>query len=501
MSLQRAQDILAHLVDKGVTPAGISADSRSLRPGEIFAAWPGEQVDARRFIADAIARGACAALWECSDGFEPGALTVPAMGVDGLRALSGYLAHEVYGRPSSGLWVAGVTGTNGKTTVTQWLLQALNTLETRAAVIGTLGYGFGGRLSELDNTTPDAIALHRLLAEFRDEGAAAVAMEVSSIGLDQGRVNGIDFDVAVLTNLSRDHIDYHGSMQAYGQAKQQLFEQMQPGVTVLNLDDAFGLALARRLAGGKRVIGYTRFVENAHAVEGIDILLAEHVRMSPAGLRFRLVWQGESHDVELHAVAAFNIANALAVVGALLGKNVPFDEIVQVIPLLVPPEGRMQLVGGVGEPLVVIDYAHSPDALSQALESVAETARARQGALVCVFGCGGDRDAGKRPLMGEAACRLADRVIVTNDNPRGEEPVAIASEILAGASVPARCILDRSEAIRIAIAEAADDDVIVIAGKGHEHYQEVKGERLPFSDAAQAQKSLRERSREKRGDG
>lgn len=484
--------LLDRLRAAGVQPAGITADSRKLAPGEVFAAWKGHVTDGRRYLAGAIERGAAAVLWEGSDGFNPGALPVPSFAVDNLRELAGHLAHEIYDRPSSRLWLAGVTGTNGKTTVSQWLARALGELGTPCGIVGTLGSGFPDQLTAGLNTTPDALELHRTLAGFLAAGGGAAAMEVSSIGLDQGRVNGVEFDVALFTNLSRDHLDYHADMDAYAAAKARLFSL--PGVSraVINLDDAFGLTLARRLLDGGRteVIGYTRVASNADAVPGARVLVADRLQASPSGLRFTLQWAGRQNDVQVHMVAPFNVSNLLAVIGALIVRGVAVDDALAVIGRLTPPEGRMQLVGGICEPLVVIDYAHTPDALAKVLEAVRDTVNTRGGRLVCVFGCGGDRDPGKRPLMGEVATQLADRVILTSDNPRSEDPQKILDAVAAGAGPTADHIVDRAEAIRVAVGEAGADDVVVLAGKGHEPYQEIHGQRLPFSDFEQARAAL-----------
>mgnify|MGYP001220323109 FL=1 len=492
MSLDpRVTELLEALRAAGVRPAGITADSRRVGPGELFAAWPGFATDGRRHIPGAIERGAAAVLWESADGFNPGPLPLPSLPVAGLRELGGHLADEIHGRPSARLWLAGVTGTNGKTTVSQWIAQALQELGTGCGIIGTLGCGFPGRLADALNTTPDALELHRHLAAFLAAGAGAAAMEVSSIGLDQGRVNGARFDVGIFTNLSRDHLDYHGSMEAYAAAKARLFDL--PGVdrAVINLDDAFGLALARRLvARGDEVIGYTCVAASAGALPGARVLLADRLQVAPAGLRFALHFEGRQADLRVHMVAPFNVSNLLAVIGALLLRGEALDDVLAVAARLVPPAGRMQLVGGVGEPLVLVDYAHTPDALAKVLEAVHDTVRARGGRLVCVFGCGGDRDPGKRPLMGEAARMRADRVLITSDNPRTEDPMKIIEAVAAGAGASAECIVDRGQAIAIAIGEAGVDDVVVVAGKGHEPYQEILGRRLPFSDVEQARLAL-----------
>ena len=486
-----AQAVLDALADQGVKPGGITADSRSVVAGDVFAAYPGFRSDGRRYAADAVERGAVAVLWESSDGLPPPALAIPCLPVEGLRALSGYLAHEIYGRPADTLWLAGVTGTNGKTTISQWLARALSDLGQPCGIIGTLGSGFPGQLDAATNTTPDAPALHRQLARFVAAGAVATAMEVSSIGLDQGRVNGARFDVAIFTNLTRDHLDYHGSMEAYALAKAQIFDL--PGLVghVLNLDDTFGLDQARRLVvRGQRVIGYTLVPTNAQALQGAQVLAAADLRAIPAGMRFALLVDGRRFEMNVPVVARFNVSNLLAVIGALLVRGVEVDEAVRVCSHLAAPEGRMQVLGGIGEPMVVVDYAHTPDALAKVLEAVRDSAQARGGRLTVVFGCGGDRDPGKRPLMGAVAAQLADRVLVTSDNPRSEAPEAIIAAVAAGASGAVEQVIDRAAAIARAIADAGPDDLVLIAGKGHEPYQEIQGRRLPFSDVTEARKGL-----------
>jgi UDP-N-acetylmuramoyl-L-alanyl-D-glutamate--2,6-diaminopimelate ligase len=457
----------------------------------VFVAWPGAVSDGRHYIDAALSRGAAAVLFESSDGFSPDALNRPAFAVDGLRGLAGSLAHVIYGRPSEKLWMAGVTGTNGKTTISQWLAQALGTLGSPCGVIGTLGSGFPGALTVGLNTTPDALELHHTLAGFERAGAQAAAMEVSSIGLDQGRVNGVQFDVAIFTNLTRDHIDYHGSMEAYAAAKAQLFDLPDVKAAVINLDDDFGLDLARRLAvRGMNVTGYTTTTGHVSVLPGVHVIVGDNLRATPTGLNFDLSWQEQRVELDVRLVGTFNVSNLLAVIGALLVRGVALNDILQVVKTLTPPSGRMQLIGGNGAPLVVVDYAHTPDALAKVLEAVRGSARSRDGRLICVFGCGGDRDVGKRPQMGEIASRLADRAIVTSDNPRSEAPQKIIDDILAGAGSATETVIDRAQAIRTAILGAGAHDVIVIAGKGHEPYQEICGERHPFSDIEQAVQAL-----------
>ncbi|MDR1463088.1 MAG: UDP-N-acetylmuramoyl-L-alanyl-D-glutamate--2,6-diaminopimelate ligase [Azoarcus sp.] len=486
----RAADVLALLASAGIKPRGISADSRRVVAGDVFIAWPGAASDGRRYIDSALSRGAVAVLHESGDGFSLPAADRPVFAVEGLRSLAGHLAHEIYGHPSEKLWLAGVTGTNGKTTVSQWLACALETLGVHCGVIGTLGNGFQGALTAGLNTTPDALDLHRLLAGFVHDGARAAAMEVSSIGLDQERVSGARFKSAIFTNLTRDHIDYHGSMQAYGAAKARFFGLPGLDTAVINLDDDFGFDNARHLAArGIKTIGYT-LAASRTAPPGVLTLIGENLRASSTGIEFETVWEGRRESLDVRMAGAFNISNLLAVIGALLGRGESLDDVLRAARMLTPPPGRMQLVGGEDEPLVIVDYAHTPDALAKVLEAARSTAHSRDGRLICVFGCGGDRDAGKRPQMGEIASRLADRVIVTSDNPRNEEPKCIVADILAGAGPQAETVIERAAAIRAAVRDAVAEDVIVVAGKGHEPYQEIHGKRFSFSDIDQAGQAL-----------
>jgi len=471
--------ILAGLEAQGVQAKSLCADSRVVRPGDVFVAMPGHRTDGRTFIRDAVARGASAVLHEAGVDVT---VSVPAIAVPGLAALSGEIAHLVYGRPSEQLWMAGVTGTNGKTSISQWIAQAMGLFECPCGVIGTLGSGFPGKLIENVNTTPDAISVHRQLAAFVDQGAAACAMEVSSIGVEEGRINGVHFDVAVFTNLTQDHLDYHGSMAAYAAAKERLFAWTGLRAAVINLDDSFGAELAEKLAGRMRTIGYTL---DAKVSRG-ETLAATDLAMTASGLAFTL------NDIRIEApvVGRFNASNLLAVIGALLAGDESLADIAAALPRIVPPPGRMQAVGGAGKPLIVIDYAHTPDALEKALTTLRESATARGGKLICVFGCGGERDAGKRPKMGAIAERLADRVLLTSDNPRSEDPVAILAGIAAGMKSKPMVEPDRALTIRIAVAEANVRDVVLLAGKGHESYQDDAHGRQPFSDLEQAQRAL-----------
>jgi UDP-N-acetylmuramoyl-L-alanyl-D-glutamate--2,6-diaminopimelate ligase len=482
---QTAAHILSSLRERGVEPRGLTADSRALQPGEIFLAYPGARSDGRSYMREAERRGAAALLWE-DDGYVPDwSPTVPGIAVRELRNLSGHLAALIFAEPSEKLWLVGVTGTNGKTSVSQWIAQCMQSLGRQCAVIGTLGNGYPGDLRDSPNTTPDAIVLQRDLARFVADGAVACAMEVSSIGLDHGRVDAVGFDVAVFTNLTQDHLDHHGDMANYGAAKQRLFTMPGLAAAIINLDDPFGAELARSLQGsGVRRIGYTLTGADRDSVD--ELLVATDLAFSANGLSFQI----GNVRIEAPLVGRFNAANLLAVFGALGTTGIAPPAAAAAIATLQAPPGRMQSIGGVAAPLVVIDYAHTPDALEQALITLRETVQARGGKLICIFGCGGDRDTGKRPLMGKLATGLADTVWLTSDNPRSEDPLVILAEIAAGAGNAAQVEPDRAKAIRSALAGAADDDIVLIAGKGHETYQEEKGVRMPFSDVAQAQLAL-----------
>ena len=467
----------------------LSSDSRRCAPGVAFFAYPGAAADGRAYIADAIARGATGVVWEANGFAWRDEWRVPNAPVRGLKQQAGSLAHEFYGRPSEALWTCGVTGTNGKTSCSQWLAAALSRAGAKCGVLGTLGTGFPGALADAANTTPDALELHRVLAELRRDGAAAVAMEVSSHGLDQGRANAIAFDCALFTNLTHDHLEYHGSMEAYAAAKARLFETEGLACAVLNLDDAFGVMLAQRCgARGLRTIGYS--LSSAAVVPGSVTEFVAAARIAPDYLELTSNWGKARTD--FHQVGRFNVANALGVVGCLLAYGLPFPQAVYALASLPAVPGRMQRVGDA--PLTVIDYAHSPDALDKVLQALRHVADARGGRLVVVFGAGGDRDRSKRAPMGIAASRLADRIMLTSDNPRSEDPLAIIRDIAAGMSAPYAAEADRARAVESAIGEAADADVVLIAGKGHESWQEVAGRREPFSDAQVARAALDRRA-------
>ncbi len=475
------------LGELGVPLTDLTTDSRLVKHGSVFLAYPGSARDGRAFIAEAIARGAAAVLWEQS-GFEWGAgWDVPNLAIEDLKGRSSEIAGLVYGDPSAKLWMVGVTGTNGKTSVAQWIAQALDGLGRRAAVLGTLGNGFVGERAETKNTTPDPVVLQRELADYVRRGAKVAAMEVSSHGLDQGRTAGIKFDVAVFTNLTRDHLDYHGTMEAYAEAKYRLFNARGVGRAVINVDDGWGRRFADRLRESPvDVIGYGQ--------EG-GRLRACGIAQDEAGLRFRVESEWGAGEVAVPMLGTFNVLNLLAVIATLLASGVELAAALAAVAKLKPAPGRLERLGGGAAPLVAIDYAHSPDALEKALDALRPIVAAER-RLFCVFGCGGDRDAGKRPIMGEAAARLADHVIVTSDNPRGEDSQAIIEQILAGVlDGSVESIADRQVAIFTAIHQARPGDVVLVAGKGHETYQEIAGVRHPFSDAEVALAALEARPR------
>jgi UDP-N-acetylmuramoyl-L-alanyl-D-glutamate--2,6-diaminopimelate ligase len=474
-------EVLPDLSRLGVSPSGVASDSRKVRRNDLFLAFPGERADGRKFIAEAVSAGACAVLWE-PEGFEATpSICVPNAAVPGLRRLAGHIASRLMGEPTRRMWVAGVTGTNGKTSCSQWIAQALNAVGRKTAVIGTLGSGFPGELVAEPNTTPDPVSLQARMREFSAAGAVAVAMEVSSHGLDQGRVNGVSFDAALFTNLTRDHLDYHGTIDAYARAKAKLFAWPELKHAVINVDDAFGASLAERIDGSRvKVLRYGL---------GTGEIAGHRLDLSARGLKLEIRTPWGCAQLATSLLGRFNAHNVLGVLGVLLSSEVKFDDAISALGGLQPVRGRMQTVRVDGAPLVVVDYAHTPDALEKSLETLkpllAEGAR-----LHCVFGCGGDRDSGKRPLMGEIATRLADRVVVTSDNPRSEEPLAIIQEIIAGAHPCYHVEPDRAEAIFDALSHAESRDIVLVAGKGHETYQEIAGRRLPFDDVEVVQELI-----------
>ena len=466
----------------GVRVGGLATDSRKVRPHDLFLAYPGSRADGRAHIDQAIAAGVSAVLWESSGFRWNAAWRVPNLGVADLRTHVGEIASRFFGNPSRDMWLAGVTGTNGKTSCSHWIAQSLTRLGRKTAVIGTLGSGFPGELNDALNTTPDALALQSTLAGLRDRGATACAIEVSSHGIDQGRVNGTEFDVALFTNLSRDHLDYHKTMQDYGAAKARLFHWPHLRHAVVNIDDHFGHELAESI--DKSRVSLLRYGFGKGEIAG------HHLDLSTRGLKLEITTPWGSAHLSSQLIGGFNAANLLGVLGVLMASEVSLRDAVESLAHVEPVPGRLQMVRMPNAPLVVVDYAHTPDALEKVLRTL-QNLLPPGAKLHCVFGCGGDRDPGKRPLMGEVATRLSNRVIVTSDNPRSEDPLAIIEDIIAGAHPNYAIETDRSTAIFKALESAAPDDAVLIAGKGHETYQEVGTRRLPFDDVQVAREGLR----------
>lgn len=463
----------------------IVSDSREAGPGALFVALPGLRQDGRQFEADALARGAVAIL-RTGDSrpvlTENGAVVLE---VPDVRLLLPQLAIRFFDDPCRDLSLIGVTGTNGKSSVTHFIAQLLTALGQPCGLIGTLGYGLAGQMRTASHTTPDTLRLFRELAQMRAQGAKAVAMEVSSHALDQNRVAGLQFSGAVFTNLTHDHLDYHGDMESYGRAKQQLFERPELGFAVVNLDDGFGRCLADEWTRQGPMLGY--------GLHEAASLRATEVVYHAQGIEAKIHYQGQVGTLRCSLLGDFNLSNVLAALGALLTLGHPLEVVLKCAENLRPVSGRMQPVSASAGPLVIVDYAHTPDALEQALLACQ---RHQPGQLWCVFGCGGDRDRFKRPLMAGTAARYSAQVIVTDDNPRTESPQQIVEDILAGMPVGARfqVLHDREQAIAEAIAQADDRDIVLIAGKGHETYQEVQGERRPFDDVVVAQRYLQQRA-------
>jgi UDP-N-acetylmuramoyl-L-alanyl-D-glutamate--2,6-diaminopimelate ligase len=482
--------LLDGLADPGAVAelpvTGLATDSRQVRPGDLFLAVAGLRHHGLDHVAAALAAGAVAVAWEpVAERPElvarAAALPVPQLAVAGLRIKLGHIASRFYAAPSRDLFVVGVTGTDGKTSCTHFLAEAFAEPGRPGALLGTLGYGAFGQLKPATHTTPDALVIQRELAELRDAGLRRVAMEVSSHGLHQGRVNGVNFDVAVLTNLSRDHLDYHGDVGAYGEAKRILFQSPGLQAAVINGGDAFGRQLLPQLSSGVRAIAYGLETELA-GCPAAEQVMGKHLQLSEQGLRLQVVTPWGEGELQAGLLGGFNASNLLAALAVLGVAGMPLDEALQRLARVHTVPGRMERFGGTArQPLVVVDYAHTPRALEQVLTALRAHCR---GTLWCVCGAGGDRDAGKRPLMGQVAEQLADRVVLTNDNPRSEDPQAILAQIQAGMQRPeaARVIPDRAEAIRFALAQARAGDLVLVAGKGHEEYQQVGDQRLPFSD-------------------
>jgi UDP-N-acetylmuramoyl-L-alanyl-D-glutamate--2,6-diaminopimelate ligase len=497
-------DVVTDWLRAHAPEAQLSSDSRSIRPGDVFFAFPGDAADGRRFIANAVEAGAKAVVFEDEGHSWNEALALPHLAVRGLKTMSGPIANAWYGRPDAGMFSVAVTGTNGKTSCSQWLARALSQLGQKAAVIGTLGtalyqQGDHAGFSETGYTTPDAIVLQRRLAELRDKGATALAIEASSIGIMQGRMEGMHVDVALFTNLTRDHLDYHGDMEAYEAAKRRLFDWPGLRAAVINLDDEAGMRLVQYMKTSHPQVNLIGFTVTGRQVDGISLLSAADIRTSHGGTTFRLEGNFGSGQIKTKLVGNFNVSNVLTVFGALMAKQADFKLAVDAIESLTAVPGRMQQLGGQEAPLIVIDYAHTPDALEKTLLTLRQVAQQRSGKLWCLFGCGGDRDPGKRPQMGKVS-QLADHIVATSDNPRSEEPSKILDQIVQGIAGEKRgaealqVIEDRATAILWTVRHAAKSDVVLLAGKGHEPYQEIKGKKLPFLDADHAALALAARA-------
>ncbi len=464
--------------------AGLALDSREVAPGDAFIALSGAQQHGLRHAAEAVERGAAIILYDPAGGgteLAAGLNAAPALAVENLDRRLGDLAAHFYGGPSSAMNVFGITGTNGKTSCSQFLSQ----LVPACGIIGTLGWGEWGRLNKTLNTTPDALAVQRMLGQLRAQGKRSVAMEVSSHGLEQGRVNGVRFLAAVYTNISRDNLDYHGTMEAYVAAKLILLRQ--PGLVfaVVNLDDDYSAQILAATPDNVRVWGHSR---QGKATGRGESLRAENIRHETDGIGFDVCWREHRVAVQTPLFGDFNIDNCLSVLAVLLAIGEPIDKAAGKLQTLIPVPGRMERFGGDQQPLVFVDYAHTPDALVKVLASVRRHCRQD---LWVVFGCGGNRDRGKRAEMGAGASAWADHIIVTDDNPRHENGQDIVNDILAGCRAErVRVIRDRKQAIEAAIAEAGANDWIVIAGKGHEDYQEIAGVRYLFSDAEAVWRAL-----------
>lgn len=467
---------------------GLVMDSRRIEPGDAFVAIAGFGTHGLAFAEQAREKQASAILFDASAPSGEYPAPADAIGVPGLRARMGRMADEFHGEPSAQMTTIGVTGTSGKTSTVQLLAQALQLRGVRSGTIGTLGAGLYGEARATGFTTPLVLQTHALLAELRDAGAQAVAMEVSSHALDQGRVDAVHFAIGVFTNLTRDHLDYHGDMETYGAAKAKLFAWPGLRAAVVNLDDEYGRRLYASLPASLR-----RFGTSARGADDAGVR-ASGVALDAAGIAFDLHMGDETRRVRSPLLGRFNVDNLLVVAGVLWALGEGVDGIAEVLGKLQPIPGRMNRLGGHdGLPLVVVDYSHKPDPLQQALESLRGHLRGR---LVCVFGCGGERDTGKRPQMAAIAEKLADAVVVTDDNPRGEDGDAIVADILRGFAHPEAVTVqrDRAQAIARAVGEAGPDDIVLIAGKGHETYQEIRGVRHPFDDTVEAAKALEARA-------
>jgi UDP-N-acetylmuramyl-tripeptide synthetase len=473
----------------------LHTDSRRVGAGDGFIAWPGGVADGRQFVTSALQQGATACVVEHAgaENFAWGESDAIAT-YDGLKAASGLIAAAYYEQPSQQLDVVAITGTNGKTSSAWWLAHALQNTGKRCAMVGTLGVGEVDHLEVTGMTTPDPVLLQARLRNMADAGVNACAIEASSIGLAEHRLDGTQVRVAMFTNFTQDHLDYHGDMASYWQAKLALFSWAGLQAAVVNVDDAQGAALAAQLQARSDLNVWTISC-SANAAPSAQHIVARHIQHGARGLCFEVVEGEESHALETQLVGYYNVSNVLGVIACLRALGHSLADAVQACRLLPAVPGRMQTVGETGEPLVVIDYAHTPDAVAQAVQALLPLAKSRGGALTCVLGCGGDRDAAKRPLMAAAAEQYAQHVVLTSDNPRSEHPQTILNQMLTGLHNAAKAIViaDRAQAIAQTVQHAHAHDVVLVAGKGHEDYQEISGVKYPFSDVQHARDALTQR--------
>lgn len=460
-------------------------DSRKVKKGDVFFAVKGIHSDAREFLGQVAEQGASCAVVEA--GFK-GEISIPILEVKDLYAHMGAIASEFYSNPSHDMLGIAVTGTNGKTTTVNWLRQLLSENSIPCASIGTLGCTFvntqlfGGSL-----TTPDPILLQSTLEKIRELGGKAFAMEASSIGLEQGRLNGVELSIGVFTNLSRDHLDYHKTMEIYWRAKAKLFEMPALRSAVINIDSPAGERMAK-LAASRGLNVITTALANPKAN-----LVVSKITHGSESIGFEAILDGKHCQVEAEFLGTFNVENCLGVIAVATLAGIDFEKTCRLVQTLQPPKGRLQKVSAPRCPLVIVDYAHTPDAVEQTINALEDLKKFRGGKLWCVLGAGGDRDPGKRPLMGKAACK-AEKVVITSDNPRTEDPVKIIDQVVSEIDKNSvDVIVDRAEAIGYAIGNAKACDVVLIAGKGHEDYQEINGVRHHFSDVEQARAAQQKR--------
>lgn len=481
------------LITKLVTELGLSdlsnsefvIDSRKVTKGSIFCAYPGAATDGRKYIDDVVSRGVKAIIYEDGYNFTD---ELPHYPVKNLVQYIGLLASAKYNHPSAKFTTIGVTGTNGKTSITYWLAQMYMHLGKKSGVIGTTGSGIYPNISNGSLTTPDPISLQKTFATFLKENVNMVGLEVSSIGLDQGRVNGTSFKTAIFTNFTQDHLDYHRTMEAYYLAKQKLFFWQTLQNAIINIDDEYGIRLLNDLKSDKMSSNDLNLL--TYAINKRADFTAHNIKITLSGMTFDVHYQGQIEKVKVGVIGKFNVYNILAVIAALISEGYLIDQIIPLLDKLTPVCGRMDVIRVKDMPLVIVDYAHTPDALENTLLTLAEVEHT--GKLYCIFGCGGDRDVTKRPLMGQIAVKLADFVYITSDNPRYEDPQSIVSQIAHGCDKNNyRIIVDRAEAIKQVISIANPNDIILIAGKGHETYQEIKGVKYDFSDFKVASDSIK----------